>query len=137
MAQIDVKLAAAILGVLRGRLHPIVYRWMDLHPVAMWSGRAMFRFIDEQLAQDQQLEASSTLAEWMKMRPRGNTPEAVEEFLLAWTGAYTKLYHMGQAPQPPMVKTMFIEKVESSAPFAQARLCRLASDDERGSKLQG
>ena len=93
---------------------------MDLNPIAMFSGRAMLRFIDEQLSQDQQLEATSTLAEWMKMRPKGSTPEAVEEFILAWTGAYARLYQMGQAPAQPMVKTLFIEKVESSALFAQA-----------------
>ena len=120
MSQMDVKLATALLGALRGRLHSVVHRWMDLNPIAMFSGRAMLRFIDEQLSQDQQLEATSTLAEWMKMRPKGNSPEAVEEFILAWTGAYSRLYQMGQAPAQPMVKTLFIEKVEASAHFAQA-----------------
>ncbi|RYE04330.1 MAG: hypothetical protein EOP33_09200 [Rickettsiaceae bacterium] len=93
---------------------------METNPTAMLSGRALLRFLDEELAADQQLEVNALFGEWLRMKPKGHTPDHVDEFLVTWVSTLRSLTMVGQNPPASMVRSLFLEKVEPFANFAAA-----------------
>ena len=120
MASLEVKLSQALQLVARGRVQQLMSRWLDLHASAVYCGRAILRMLDLEIVADVQLEVNVTLNEWLNLKPKGNTPDAVDEFIAQWSTLTHKLAMAGQPVNPSMVRTMFLQKVEPVAQFASA-----------------